>query len=247
MRKLDSQLQSECVRADTAWETNVSSSRNAIPPSYPHVGGIHVYSPRCLFVKRGIDLVGSLTMIVVSLVPALIIAAAIVLTSKGPILYSEIRIGRGGRPFRIWKFRSMRQKTDRQEAEEPQSSSVDPLSLRIHKNFHRARLTPIGGFLRKWSLDELPQLLNVLRGEMSLIGPRPVIEEEVHLYGHLRNFYLSAIPGLSGLWQISGRSNLSFEVRADLDASYVQNWSLQTDISLILRTIPAVLSRRGAR
>jgi lipopolysaccharide/colanic/teichoic acid biosynthesis glycosyltransferase len=96
-------------------------------------------------------------------------------------------------------------------------------------------------------LDELPQLINVLRGEMSLIGPRPVIDAEIPLYGDLRHFYLSATPGLSGLWQVSGRSNISFSARANLDASYVQNWSLTADFAILLRTIPAVLGRVGAR
>jgi lipopolysaccharide/colanic/teichoic acid biosynthesis glycosyltransferase len=117
----------------------------------------------------------------------------------------------------------------------------------VHKTLRDPRITTVGRFLRRWSLDELPQVLNVLRGEMSLIGPRPVIEAEVAMYGHLQYYYLAATPGLSGLWQVSGRSNVSFAARADLDASYVQNWSLRADFGILLRTIPAVLGRVGAR
>jgi lipopolysaccharide/colanic/teichoic acid biosynthesis glycosyltransferase len=121
------------------------------------------------------------------------------------------------------------------------------LHWRVHKTHSDPRITPIGGFLRRWSLDELPQLLNVFRGDMSLIGPRPVIAAEVPLYGHLQHFYLAATPGLSGLWQVSGRSNVSFAARANLDASYVRNWSLPGDFAILLRTVPAVLCRVGAR
>jgi undecaprenyl-phosphate galactose phosphotransferase len=109
------------------------------------------------------------------------------------------------------------------------------------------RITAVGRFLRRWSLDELPQVINVLRGDMSLIGPRPVIEPEVSMYRSLQNYYLAVIPGLSGLWQVSGRSNVSFAARAELDAHYVRNWSLWEDFVILLRTIPAVLSRNGAR
>jgi lipopolysaccharide/colanic/teichoic acid biosynthesis glycosyltransferase len=121
------------------------------------------------------------------------------------------------------------------------------LHWRIHKHSRDPRITPVGRFLRRWSLDELPQLINVLRGDMSLIGPRPVIEEEMLLYAHLQPFYLAAAPGMSGLWQVSGRSNVSFAKRADLDAFYVKNWSLRTDFVILAKTIPAVLGRVGAR
>jgi lipopolysaccharide/colanic/teichoic acid biosynthesis glycosyltransferase len=115
------------------------------------------------------------------------------------------------------------------------------------KHLTDPRVTKVGGFLRRWSLDELPQLLNVLRGEMSLIGPRPIVQAETVLYGDLLGFYLDAKPGLSGLWQVSGRSDVGYESRATLDASYVRSWSLRGDLVILLRTIPAVLKRVGAR
>jgi len=117
----------------------------------------------------------------------------------------------------------------------------------MDKRGYDPRITRIGRFLRRWSLDEVPQLFNVLRGDMSLIGPRPVVKAETHLYKHLLPFYLAATPGLSGLWQVSGRSNLDYEARARLDATYVQTWSLKADFKILVRTVPTVLRRIGAR
>ena len=198
-------------------------------------------------VKRAIDLMAALMMLAVCLIPGLLIVAAIALTSGGEVFYNEIRLGRGGRPFRIWKFRSMCHKprgTGRLEA----VPCPDTLArLRTHKDVPDPRITRIGGFLRRWSLDELPQLFNVLRGEMSLVGPRPIVAAELPLYGPHRGAYLAATPGLSGLWQVSGRSNVSFASRAQLDASYVRSWSLRADFSILLRTVPAVLRQVGAR
>jgi lipopolysaccharide/colanic/teichoic acid biosynthesis glycosyltransferase len=176
-----------------------------------------------------------------------LIAAAILLTSRGPVFYREERIGRDGQLFRIWKFRSMRQNAPRQVHIAGAQSGGTVLQWRMRKHLRDPRITAIGGFLRRWSLDEVPQLLNVLRGEMSFIGPRPIVEAEVVLYGDLLHFYLAAIPGLSGLWQVSGRSNLDYGKRAKLDSAYIRSWSLRADLSIFFRTIPAVLSRTGAR
>jgi len=209
--------------------------------------GKHLHSWRYRRVKRAIDFFGAFVMISIAFLPGLLIAAAVALTSEGPIFYREFRIGRGGRPFQIWKFRSMCKKVERQIRVKAGNADGTFLHWRVHKNCADPRITKVGGFLRRWSLDELPQLFNVLRGEMSLVGPRPVIEAEIPMYGHLRHFYLAAAPGLSGLWQVSGRSNSNFAVRADLDAFYVRNWSLRSDFVILLRTIPAVLGRVGAR
>ena len=116
----------------------------------------------------------------------------------------------------------------------------------MRKHLRDPRITAIGGFLRRWSLDEIPQLFNVLRGEMSLVGPRPIVETETAFYGDLLPYYLAASPGLSGLWQVSGRSRVDYDRRAKLDALYVQSWSLGADFNILFRTIPAVLSRVGA-
>jgi undecaprenyl-phosphate galactose phosphotransferase len=193
---------------------------------------------RYRYVKRAFDVLCALLMMLLFLVPGLIIAFLIRMTSPYPVFYREERIGRNGTPFRIWKFRSMR----------PHGAPhLNVLQWRMDKHSNDPRITPIGGFLRRWSLDEMPQVINVLRGDMSLIGPRPVVEAETHFYKQLLPYYLAATPGLSGLWQVSGRSDLDYEARAKLDAHYVRTWSLTADFSILFRTIPAVIGRVGAR
>lgn len=197
--------------------------------------------------KRAIDVVCSSILILLFAIPGLLIAAIISLSSEGPVFYREERIGRAGRAFRIWKFRSMYSDA----AERAQIAEVQPsvkvLEWRMRKHLTDPRITAIGRVLRCWSLDELPQLFNVLCGEMSLIGPRPIVEAEKVYYGDLLSFYLAATPGLSGLWQVSGRSHVDYAKRVRLDASYVQTWCLKSDFMILLRTVPAVLSRKGAR
>jgi lipopolysaccharide/colanic/teichoic acid biosynthesis glycosyltransferase len=206
-----------------------------------------VDSWRYQYVKRAFDVLCALIMILVFVLPGLLIAAAVLLTSEGPVFYREERVGREGRSFQILKFRSMY----RNAAGLGHIAGAQPggtvLQWRMRKHLSDPRITAIGGILRRWSLDELPQLFNVLRGEMSLIGPRPIVEAETAFYGSLLAFYLAATPGLSGLWQVSGRSNVDYAERAKLDALYVRTWCLGTDLSILFWTIPAVLSRIGAR
>jgi lipopolysaccharide/colanic/teichoic acid biosynthesis glycosyltransferase len=203
-------------------------------------------NPQYQYMKRAVDLLGSLILICIFVVPGLLIAAAIVLTSRGPVFYREERLGRGGRPFRIWKFRSMHRNAHwKKHVKSAQQGGV-VLEWRMCKERRDPRITRVGGFLRRWSLDELPQLLNVLLGDMSLVGPRPIIQSETSLYRELLPYYLAAVPGLSGAWQVSGRSKVGYDDRAKLDAQYVSKWSMGTDIAILLRTVPAVLSRIGA-
>ncbi len=178
------------------------------------------------------------------LAPLLVVVSVLVkLTMGGPVIFSHSRVGFGGGRFRCFKFRTMVQNAEavleehlsrnpdlRQEWEANQKLVVDP------------RTTGLGRLLRKSSLDELPQLVNVLRGEMSLIGPRPVTAAELGRYGADAAHYLRARPGLTGLWQVSGRSKLVYARRVALDSAYVQNWSLALDLRILLRTIPALLS-----
>jgi exopolysaccharide production protein ExoY len=210
-----------------------------------------VASLRYRLVKRVLDLILSAFMLLLLAIPAMIIAAAIRLTSKGPIFYRESRIGRNGVDFWIWKFRSMGCTGDsnapRLAVVGGNHQAVRDLELRIRKDGTDPRITPIGKFLRRWSLDEIPQLLNVLRGEMSLVGPRPIVRSETVFYGIMFSYYLAATPGLSGLWQVSGRSDIGYARRVELDATYVGSWNLGTDFAILLRTVPAVLSRTGAR
>ena len=228
-------------------EGEVLASESLWPAEFPPSAEAPVDSWRYRYVKRSFDLVCTLVMIAVFAIPGLLIAITILLNSKGPIFYRERRIGRYGRPFRIWKFRSMHRNGGEQVCIPEVQSSGKVVEWRMRKHLQDPRITSVGGFLRRWSLDELPQLFNVLRGEMSLIGPRPIIEAETEFYGDLLSFYLAATPGLSGLWQVSGRSHIDYDKRAKLDASYVQSWSLGRDFSILLRTVPVVLGQVGAR
>ncbi len=217
-------------------------AETVVPAPYVLPARLSLDSWRYRYMKRAVDIAGGLLMLSMALIPGVLIALAIVITSPYPVFYSEERIGHRGVPFRIWKFRSMRPHT----SQRPHGDNV-VLEWRMDKRRSDPRVTRIGRFLRRWSLDEVPQVINVLRGEMSLVGPRPIVKAETYYYKHLLSFYLAATPGLSGLWQVSGRSDLDFDERARLDANYVQNWSLMSDFKILLRTIPAVLRRVGAR
>lgn len=227
-------------------ETGGIFSESKLSTVLPYYAEGPTDSWRYQYVKRIIDLTCALVLILVFAIPGLLIAAAILLTSRGPIFYREIRIGRDGRLFRIWKFRSMRPHSALRARIAGKHTDSNVLEWRMRKQLRDPRITPIGMIIRSWSLDELPQLFNVVRGEMSLIGPRPIVETETRFYGNLLPFYMAAVPGLSGLWQVSGRSHVDYDQRARLDASYVQSWSLRNDLMILIRTIPAVLSRVGA-
>ena len=222
------------------------ASENSWSGSYGQSEDGAVDSWRYQYVKRSIDISCALMMMLVVAIPGLLIASAIVLTSKGPIFYREERIGRYGRPFRIWKFRSMYANSPHRLSVAGGRPREKVLEWRMQKRLSDPRVTAVGGFLRRWSLDELPQLFNILGGEMSLVGPRPIVESETALYGNWLPYYLEVTPGLSGLWQVSGRSLIEYGERAKLDASYVQSWSLASDMSILLRTVPTVLRRVGA-
>ena len=209
-------------------------------------GEAPVDSWRYRYVKRAVDIICSMILIALFAVPGLLIAAVIAATSSGPVFYREKRIGRNGRLFRIWKFRSMHRNASQRANIADSQTGANVLEWRMHKHLRDPRITAVGGFLRRWSIDELPQLINVLTGDMSLIGPRPIVEAETTLYGKLISVYMTAIPGLSGLWQVSGRSHIDYDKRAKMDAHYVQSWSMGSDLVILFRTIPAVLSRIGA-
>ncbi|MBD2088480.1 undecaprenyl-phosphate galactose phosphotransferase WbaP [Microcoleus sp. FACHB-1515] len=176
-----------------------------------------------------------------------LIAIAIKLDSRGPIFYRQIRIGRDGRHFKAWKFRSM--VWDADQALKAHFELDPELAIawqQDHKLKRDPRITRVGRFLRHTSLDELPQLWNILRGEMSLVGPRPIVDEEVPRYGEKFSLYTKVTPGLTGLWQVSGRNNVSYQERVNLDAYYVRNWSVWLDLYILLRTIWVVVSGEGA-
>jgi len=169
------------------------------------------------------------------------------LSSDGPGIYAHPRIGLNGREFRCLKFRSMVRNSNERLAELLASDPQARLEWeQTHKLRNDPRITPIGWFLRKSSLDELPQLFNVLKGEMSLVGPRPVIAAEIERYGAHALDYIRTRPGLTGLWQVSGRSDTSYAARVALDVAYVRLWSLGRDVEIILKTVPAVLLQKGS-
>jgi exopolysaccharide biosynthesis polyprenyl glycosylphosphotransferase len=195
------------------------------------------------WLKRAFDLVCG-TLAVLGLSPIMLaIAIAIKLDSPGPIFYSQERVGKDGKRFRMRKFRSMRPDADRLLAELKAKNEVTGALFKIKDD---PRVTRIGRFLRRSSLDELPQVFNVLHGEMSLVGPRPPLPSEVATYEDWQLGRLRAVPGMTGLWQVSGRSDVPFHDMVRLDLHYIRNWSLWWDLEIILRTIPAVVGNRGA-
>lgn len=198
--------------------------------------------------KRGLDVLGAGLLLLI-LAPVLLLVLGAVCLDGGPALYRHRRVGLAGRRFGCMKFRTMVPAADELLA---QHLATNPAAAKDwdtrRKLTNDPRVTPIGAVLRATSLDELPQLVNVLVGDMSLVGPRPVVAEELHRhYGVVgKAAYLAARPGITGLWQVSGRSDTSYRERVALDIRYATDWSLLLDVQILLRTIPAVLARRGA-
>jgi exopolysaccharide biosynthesis polyprenyl glycosylphosphotransferase len=192
--------------------------------------------------KRGFDIIVASLILLLSSPVVLIAMIAIPLDSRGPVFYRQRRVGKGGEQFTLLKLRTMVVDADRRR-EELMATSADPNWLHIEDD---PRITRVGGFLRSASIDELPQLINVLKGEMSMVGPRPLPAEEDAKVGGWGRSRLDLTPGITGLWQVLGRASIPFEEMVKLDYSYVTNWSLWMDMRLILRTLPAVLRRRGA-
>ncbi|WP_026005273.1 sugar transferase [Arthrobacter sp. M2012083] len=208
---------------------------------------IHVTTPTLeggqRVAKRLFDIVVSGILIILAALPMLVIAALVKLDSKGPVLFKQDRVGMEGKHFQMLKFRSMVVDAEARLAELQQRNEGNGLLFKIKDD---PRITRIGGVLRKYSLDELPQLFNILAGSMSLVGPRPPLPREVEAYEHDVRRRLLVKPGLTGLWQVSGRSNLSWQDSVRLDLYYVENWSLAGDLVIILRTVRAVFHSTGA-
>src|SRR5215211_1989796 len=195
------------------------------------------------FVKRSFDFLGAL-LLIVALSPLLLaIAIAVFITSRGGILYRSIRPGIGGEPFACFKFRTMRSDADQLQAD---VESLNEASGALFKIRRDPRMTRVGRLLRRFSLDELPQLFNVVLGQMSLVGPRPLPQRDFDQLEEWHKKRYLVLPGLTGLWQVSGRSELDFDDLVRLDFLYLERWSVGLDLTILLKTIPAVLSRRGA-
>ncbi|MFC6153344.1 sugar transferase [Nocardioides yefusunii] len=205
-------------------------------PSFARAGGA---------LKAAFDRFSALILLILFSPVLLGVAAAVKISSPGPVFFRQVRIGRDGAEFMIWKFRSMRVGADadlRQMLEET-GTSGSPL----FKPKDDPRITAVGRFIRRTSLDEVPQLLNVLNGTMSLVGPRPQVPEEVALYRGTESLRLRVLPGVTGLWQVSGRSRLTWQEAARLDLYYVENWSMLVDLVILWRTVGVVLRGEGAR
>ncbi|KXG85029.1 sugar transferase [Agrobacterium bohemicum] len=223
-----------------------SATRSAVSPlsssddtdlSFP-IGGI---------AKRSFDVSSALLAILILSPIFLMIMAMVKFSDRGPAFYGHRRVGHNGRMFHCLKFRTMVMNGDevlRQYLAANPEAAEEWKATRKLKN--DPRVTAIGTVLRKLSLDELPQLINIIRGEMSVVGPRPVVDEELNYYESAASYYLSTRPGLTGLWQISGRNDVSYKERVDFDTQYVRNWSMMQDVSIIVKTIPAVCMSRGS-
>lgn len=218
-------------------QSSTSSSEAVLP----------ILEPHWRLAKRGTDLL----LLAVTLplwLPLLLLVAGVVRAFCGsPVLYSQMRLGRDGRSFRCWKFRTMVRDADlilhevltadtqrQREWQDQQKLRLDP------------RVTPLGRMLRATSLDELPQVWNVLCGDMALVGPRPIVPDEVALYGEAFDFYRMVRPGMTGIWQVSGRNNLSYRQRVEMDRRYVEQWSIAMDMTLVFQTFRAVIEGDGA-
>lgn len=208
------------------------------PEEEPALGGA---------IKRSFDIVGSILALLLFSPLLLMLALLVKTSSPGPVFYGHTRIGRNGKAFRCYKFRTMVQNGEEiLKNHLLQNSAAREEWLATRKLQDDPRVTRVGAVLRKLSLDELPQLFNILRGDMSFVGPRPVVQDELDLYGRAAVYYLRSRPGLTGLWQISGRNDVPYRRRVAFDRRYVENWSFAFDLVIIVRTVPAVLASRGS-
>jgi exopolysaccharide production protein ExoY len=196
--------------------------------------------------KRALDL--GLTLLALPAVGllCLVISLVVAVTSRGPVLFLQERVGLGGQRFRLVKFRTMHVNAESQLRSDPELWDEYVRNDFKLPASSETRVTPVGRFLRRSSLDELPQLLNVLRGHMSLVGPRPIVPDELEMYGTDKAAYLSVRPGITGTWQVNGRSGVGYPDRTALDREYAESWTLRKDMGILLQTPLAVLSSRGA-
>ncbi|MCF3638945.1 sugar transferase [Rhizobium sp. TRM95111] len=222
-----------------------SATRSAMSPFFssiatgaPPVGGIS---------KRSFDILAAVAALVLLSPIFLLIMALVKLSDGGSIFYGHRRVGHNGQTFHCLKFRTMMPNGDAVLQEFLRNNPAAYEEWRTTRKLqHDPRVTIVGSVLRKLSLDELPQIINILRGEMSVVGPRPVVEDELEMYEAAAVYYLQTRPGLTGLWQVSGRNDVSYASRVAFDTHYVRNWSLLADFVIVVRTIPAVCLSRGS-
>ena len=207
----------------------------------------HLLLPIPQMVKRGMDLLIA-TLVSIVLIPLFaVLSLAIKITSPGPVFYGHERVGRGNTRFKAWKFRTMVANADKMIDEHLRKHPEDREEWeRDHKLKNDPRVTPLGKWMRKWSIDELPQIANVFAGEMSIVGPRPIVEDEIVKYGEHFETFCTVLPGISGLWQVCGRNDTTYDERVQLDIYYIHHWSPWLDLYLLFRTLKAVLFTKGA-
>ena len=206
---------------------------------------MHIANARQMFTKRVMDIVGSLIGMVFAGIAFIIFAPIIKIQSPGPIFFAQVRIGKNGRRFKFYKFRSMYMDAEERKAELMKDNEMEGYMFKMEND---PRIIPIGHFMRKFSIDELPQFWNVLKGDMSLVGTRPPTEEEFEQYQYHHKARLGIKPGLTGMWQVSGRSDITdFEDVVALDTEYIANWSLGLDVMLLFKTIGVVFSGKGSK
>ncbi|MDR3175348.1 MAG: undecaprenyl-phosphate galactose phosphotransferase WbaP [Desulfovibrio sp.] len=235
------------IRPDSDWMKQSSLHVAQLP--FGHVLTMHqnLLDPNKMRIKRVLDLALCIPFGLACLLLLPCIALWIRLDSKGPIFYHHERLGLDGRNIRVWKFRTMFENADTLLGDSLRNDPDKHREWQTERKLeHDPRLTRAGSFLRRTSLDELPQIYNVLTGEMSFVGPRPVVADEIPLYGDRYELLNRVRPGITGLWQVSGRNDTGYARRVELDQYYVHNWSVWLDIYIILRTVPVVLSGKGA-
>jgi exopolysaccharide biosynthesis polyprenyl glycosylphosphotransferase len=245
---------------DLAWQLEKTGTDLCVAPALLDVAGprttirpvaglplLHVDHPELAgmrrVVKSAFDKLAAASALVLFAVPIAVIALAIRLTDPGPVIFRQTRVGKDGHTFTLYKFRTMVVGADTWKGLLTERNEADGVLFKIRRD---PRVTTVGGWLRRWSLDELPQLLNVLRGDMSMVGPRPALPEEAACYGEHVRRRLAVKPGLTGLWQVSGRSDLPWDEAVRLDLRYVENWSFALDLQILWKTASAVTSGSGA-
>jgi undecaprenyl-phosphate galactose phosphotransferase len=238
----------ELVTADLSYkEENFQSAGFADPAFEAAFRGLPIASFRYNMLKPVLDLVLVLLALPIALPLGLLVACAIRLTSDGSVLYRHRRIGQYQKPLDVWKFRTMYEDSDTLLDEHlSENGEAREEWVRTQKLRDDPRVTPIGKLLRKTSLDEIPQLLNVLAGDMSLVGPRPIVDEERAKYGQHFRTYTYALPGITGLWQVSGRCDVDYAERVQMDVQYVEQWSLWMELKILLKTFKVILHSKGA-
>ncbi len=245
---IDTSTRSEDRRADLHLVVDLRTEGEPrieidLRPYLTEDAGLITASAVSLRAKRIMDVIGSILLLVLFSPILLIAALAVKLTSPGPVIFKQQRVGKDGREFEFYKFRSMRASAEEERPLLDDDNEADGPIFKIQSD---PRITPVGRFLRRTSIDELPQFWNVLIGNMSLVGPRPPLPEEVEQYSDWEYQRLAVVPGVTGIWQVSGRSDLDFETWVSMDIQYIQEWHPWLDFTLLARTVPAVLSGRGA-